>query len=296
MLNLRQIEAFNAVMQTGSVSRAAKRLFISQPAVSKLIQNLEYSTGIQLFDRAPGKITPTAEAILLFEEVERVFRGLSSLEDFAEDIRTLHRGSLRIGVMPALSIGFIQEILVNFTNVYPLTRVAIHARSTMKLVEWLAGWHIDVAISSHQIVHPEVHQASLCHQPYVCVMPRGHALSEKTCLTISDLANERFIAFSTGADTHQMIEQLFVDAGIRRKIVFEASMAPTICAMVARGLGVSILNPLYLGGFSHLITARPITPTVDADIRVLTPAQRRQSLVTKAFIDMAKAYVAQITP
>jgi DNA-binding transcriptional LysR family regulator len=291
MLNLRQIEAFNAVMQTGSVSRAAKRLFISQPAVSKLIQNLEYAIDILLFDRTPGKVTPTAEACLLFEEVERVFRGLISLDAFAEEIRTLDRGRLRVGVMPALSTGFIQDILVGFTAAHPLTRVTIHARSTAKLVDWLVAGHLEVGVSAHPVSHPEIHQIPLCRHNYICILPPGHPLADKDRLSIADLAAERFIAFSTGSDVSQRIEQLFIDAGIERRIVFEASMAPTVCAMVARGLGVAIVNPHYLVAFASLVVVRPIAPTVDSEIRLLLPAPRRQSLVSKAFIEQARTFV-----
>src|SRR5689334_4895291 len=102
MLNLRQIEAFRAVIETGTVSRAAERLSISQPAVTKLIQNLEHGTGLQLFQRTPGRVSPTTEAMLLFDEVERIFKGLSGLQNFVGEIRTLHHGHLRVGVMPAL--------------------------------------------------------------------------------------------------------------------------------------------------------------------------------------------------
>ena len=79
-MNLRQIDAFRAVMESGTVSRAAKRLSVSQPAVSKLIQSLEQAIGLVLFDRTRGRLSPNAEATMLLEEVERLFGGLSSLK------------------------------------------------------------------------------------------------------------------------------------------------------------------------------------------------------------------------
>lgn len=293
MLNLRQIEAFRAVIETGTVSRAAKRLSISQPAVSKLIQNLEGSTGVVLFERTPGRIVPTAEALLLFEEVERIFKGLSSLEAFVGDIRALHRSSLRIGVMPALSTGFIQDILVHFTAAHPATRVAVHARSTAKIVEWLIAGHLDAGMSSHPITHPEVLQIALCRRPYVCAMPRGHPLARKAAVRPEDLANESFISFAPESDMRHAIDQLFDAAGVQRKLLVEASMAPTVCALVARGIGVSILNPLYVGAFSGLITYRPISPTVYSEVKILLARHRNQSLVTKSFVDLAQSYAAR---
>lgn len=294
MLNLRQIEAFRAVIETGTVSRAAERLSISQPAVSKLIQNLEHATGLLLFDRTPGRIVPTAEALQLFEEVARIFKGLNSLQDFAADIRALHRSRLRIGVMPALSTGFIQDVLIEFTKAYPATQVAVHARSTSKLVDWLIAGHLDIGVSSHPVDNPEIIQISLCRWPYVCILPRDHPLRKQSTLSPRHLANERFISFSPESDMRQAIDRLFDAAGVRRKLLVEASMAPTVCALVARGLGVSLLNPLYIGGFSGLIAFRPFSPTVSSEIRILLPRHRQQSLVTKAFADMAQSYVEQL--
>jgi DNA-binding transcriptional LysR family regulator len=296
MLNLRQIEAFRAVIQTGTVSRAAQRLSISQPAVSKLIQNLEHSVGLRLFERTPGRVVPTAEALLLSEEIERIFRGLESLQTFVGDIRILHRSSLRIGVMPALSTGFIQDILADFMEAYPQTQVAVHARSTMKIVEWLVAGNIDVGVSSHPVVNnPELLQISLHQSPYVCVLPKDHRLARKAALEPRDLENERFISFSPESDMRKAIDQIFEAAGIRRQLLIEAAMAPTVCALVARGLGVALLNPLYLGGFSESVICRPFSPTVQSDIRILLPRHRPHSLVTKAFVETAHAHVGRLT-
>jgi DNA-binding transcriptional LysR family regulator len=82
-MNLRQIEALRAVIESGTVSRAAERLSISQPAVTKLLQNLERSTGLALFDRARGRREPAAEARMHFDEVERLFKRLGNLQNFA---------------------------------------------------------------------------------------------------------------------------------------------------------------------------------------------------------------------
>jgi DNA-binding transcriptional LysR family regulator len=292
MLNLRQIEAFKAVIETGTVSRGAERLSISQPAVSKLLQNLEYSTGLSLFARSPGRIVPTAEAMLLYEEIKRTYRGLESLATFVGDIRALHRSTLRIGVMPALSTGFVQDILSGYVEAYPETQVAIHARSTPKIVDWLLAGNLDVGLSSHPLDNPELEQIQLHENPYVCVFPRNHTLGERSSLKPEDLENERFISFSPESDVRTAIDRIFQAAGVRRRLLLEASMAPTICSLVAHGLGVSLINPAYIGGFRDLIDCRPFAPTIQAAIRILLPRDRPASLVTEAFVTAARSYIA----
>src|SRR4051812_34019657 len=242
-MNLRQLDAFRAVMESGTVSRAAKRLSVSQPAVSKLIQSLEQAIGLVLFDRTRGRLSPSAEATMLFEEVERLLGGLSSLRTFAEEIRTLHHGSLRIGVMPALSTGFIQEVVADFVQDYPQAQIAIHARSSLKLVDWLVAGHLDIGVTSHPVEHPELTQIAICRQQLVCILPLSHPLAKRRKLRPVDLSGERFISFTRDSHIRQALDQIFAAGGVERTLLMDASMAPTVCALVARGLGISILGP-----------------------------------------------------
>lgn len=294
-MNLRQIDAFRAVMESGTVSRAAKRLSVSQPAVSKLIQSLEQAIGLVLFDRTRGRLSPSAEATMLFEEVERLFGGLSSLKTFAEEIRTLHHGSLRIGVMPALSTGFIQEVVADFVRDYPQAQISIHARSSLKLVDWLVAGHLDIGVTSHPVEHPELTQTAICRRQLVCILPPGHPLAKRRKLRPVDLSGERFISFTRDSHVRQALDQIFAAAGVERTLLVDASMAPTVCALVARGLGISILDPLNIGFFGHHVAVRPFDPTPTSEIRILLPRHRQRSLATKAFVDKAQSTAGRLT-
>jgi len=290
-VNLRQIEAFRAVIETGTVSRAGERLLISQPAVSKLLNNLERAIGLTLFDRRHGRLSPTPEAQLLYEEMERVFQGTVRLDRFAEQIRHLEHGSLRIGTMPALSTGFVQDIVARLVEGRERLNVAIHARSTPKIVEWLVGGYLDVGLTSHELEHPELNQLPICRQRYVCVMPRGHRLAAKKMIEPKDLEGERFISFGAESTTRRMIDQMFAEAGVRRTLTLSASMATTVCALVARGLGVALVDPLYIGEFAPQVETRPFRREIMSEIRVLLPRHRHPSIAVEAFIAAAREHV-----
>src|SRR5438045_3953839 len=117
-LSLRQIEAFRAVVIHGSVSKAAERLYVSQPAVSRLIADLEQSIGFQLFNRGKG-FQVSEEARLLFQEVEKSFVGLDKIAQRAEDIRTFRTGHLRMAASPALGLGLVPGVTRAFRATYP---------------------------------------------------------------------------------------------------------------------------------------------------------------------------------
>ncbi|MCA0997229.1 LysR substrate-binding domain-containing protein [Alloyangia pacifica] len=296
MLNVRQIEAFKAVIETGTVSRAASRLCVSQPAISKMLQNLEYDTGLALFERSPGRVRPTGDALLLFEEINRLYRGLDRIETAASDIRNMKGTMLSVGVMPALSTGFIQDLVMEYQSSNSAARLALHARSTVKIVDMLISGSLDIGVSSHPIDDPEIEHIALDSRPYVCVMPRGHRLAEQPALCPADLDGERFINFTPTSDLRTQVDELFTRAGVQRDIITEASMAPSICAMVARGLGVALLNPLYLGAFSELVVCRPFAPTVSSEVRLLLPRHRPRTSQVQRFVELALAHAESLGP
>lgn len=124
-LNLRQIEAFKAVVEHGTVSQAGIVLGVSQPAVSKLLAHLEADTGLTLFDRVRGKLALTARGMRLYQEIERVFSGLRQVEQAVDSIRRDEQRTLTVGVLPALSGAFIRRATMQFLARHPDVRVSI---------------------------------------------------------------------------------------------------------------------------------------------------------------------------
>src|ERR1700752_1319171 len=102
-LTLRQIEAFKAVIEYGTLSRAAAAIFVTQPAMSKIIGNLEADADLVLFDRVKGRLIPTQHGMRLYEEIDRIFTGVRQVENAIDAIRREDKGRITIGVMPALS-------------------------------------------------------------------------------------------------------------------------------------------------------------------------------------------------
>ena len=109
-MNLRHIEALKAVIENGTVQRAAKVIHISPSAAPKLLSGFEKSAGVRVFDRTQGRLTPAAEGLSLYRDVERVYTGVEEIRRAAHEIRTLCRGTLAVGAMPALSAGFVQRV------------------------------------------------------------------------------------------------------------------------------------------------------------------------------------------
>lgn len=270
-LNLRQIEAFKAVVEAGTVNRAAEILCITQPAVSKLIASLERTVGFALFDRIRGRLVTTTEGMELYEEVYRTFLGIARIGQAAEAIRTHRQGHLVIGVMPALSTGFIQRVLKNFLAGRPEVRVSIHARSSQFIIDALANRQLDLGLIVSPSDHPLLRCEKLGPHNALCILPTGHRLAAADVIRAEDLAGEPFISLGEGTTYRHRMDELFASLGVERQLRIEASSAQTLYGLVAEGLGVALIDPLYLDGRHDRVVTKPFHPAFPLELGLGMP-------------------------
>lgn len=293
-INHRQLEAFQTVMDAGSVTSAAERLLITQPAVTRLIQDLEHAVGFALFKRARGRLHPTVEAQILYDEVERSFIGLEKVMRTAEDIRVFNVGTLRIAAMPAMALSFLPRIIGAFSNDYPKVNISLQIRSSTKVMEWIAGQQFDLGFAAVQQVHPAVVQDLLLEAPFVAVLPQGHRLARKAVLGPADFEGESFISLGPEIGARPRIDAAFEDAGVVRRTVIDSQLTAAICRMVADGSGLSLVDPIAASEFCDQgIVVRPFEPILTYRYSVLYPAHRPRSRLTENFVAFVRRTIAE---
>ena len=194
MITLRQLEAFCAVVESGSISVAAERLYLSQPAVSKIIASLEYRTQLTLFDREYRRIVPTAEARYLYKEARRLLAGLTDITRLAEELRTLNAGSVAIATLTAMGLQIVPSVLARFQQVRPNVDVTFQIRSPNKIMQWAIAQQIDFGIAITTMEHEAVSKETLCTTNGVCVMTQGHRLADRHRVDAADLHEVEFTA------------------------------------------------------------------------------------------------------
>lgn len=285
-MNLRQLEAFRAVMLSGSVTQAALVLHISQPAVSKLLADLEHQLGFPLFTRSKGMaLAMTPEADLFLHEVERNFAGIAALKQAAADIRNASAGTLRVAALPALGVSFLPAVIRTFRRRYPGVMVQLQTRSSSTVRQWIANRQFDIGLATPAREIPGVAMAPFLRCAGACVLPIDHPLTDRGVITPADLEGEPFISLAMEDRTRHRIDRIFEDAGIRRELVIETQYAMTICALVLEGLGCSILNPITAYDYvKRGLVVRPFEPEVLFEYMLFTPSLRPISQVTQAFI------------
>lgn len=294
-LNLRQVEAFKAVIEQGTVNRAADALFVSQPAVSKLLMKLEEDTGLALFERVKGKLAPTLHGMRLYEEIDRIFVGLHQLEDAVDSIRRDEQRQLCIGVMPALSGSFVRRVTMDFIKAHPDVHVSIHTRSSQFLADWLVARQIDVALVSNAVENPYIDREPMLSSPLFCALPLNHSLTQKRVIRAKDLDNVPFITFESVSLTDKLVKEAFSAAGARLNPVLNAVTASTVCEFVAAGLGVSLVHPLFAEWVGKRIVLRRFDPELVSTFQLCRVGAARNASLVEAFVDVARRVAQQVS-
>lgn len=240
--NIRQIEAFNAVMKSGSVTLAAKSLFISQPAVTKLIKSFEDSCGFPLFDRVSSRLRPMAEAHRLYLETDKLITGVARVENVARAIRDLERGEVSIVAFPSLCLRFLPRVMSTFSRERPDVHLSIETRTSQQIFESMLTGAADAGLSLVPTTHSGLDCKLFHESEMVCALPPDHPLCERRVVDLRDLAREPFISLGRDDLSNQLTKEAFDQAGISIEPLIRAQMADTACTFVSEGRGVSLVS------------------------------------------------------
>jgi DNA-binding transcriptional LysR family regulator len=291
-MNLRQVEVFRVVMTNGTTARAADVLHVSQPAVSKMIQELERSLGFDLFRRIKGRLHPTPEGQLFFREVEQAFVGLSHLRGAAARIRDYGSGELRIACLSALSTNILPRALHAFMSRNKKIAVTFQVRMSSNVRDLVASGQFDLGIVADEIDRTGVEAVEFAQFPVAVAVPEGHPLTALTVVQPENLAGHPFIALAREDTTRRDAEHAFREAGVEMRTVMETPYSTTICAMVAAGIGIGLVDPLtaepYEGRGLKLL---PFAPALYFRTLLIRPPNRLPSLILAEFLDDLNAAI-----
>lgn len=292
MLNPRQIEAFRTVIVTGGVTSAARALHISQPAVTRLIHDLQYTLGLTLFERRGTRLVPTNEALSLYREVERQFVGLEQIQNAARNLREGLSGSLRIAALPTFNVGFLPRLVAAYMKDKPGLDIAIYGSISSQVVDWVATGFCDIGFAQYPLDFPNIDVEALPSVPAVAVLPEGHRLAEKAVLEPTDFIGEPFVSLAGSTQWRYRTDALFAAARVTRPMRVETPLSMIACSLVASGAGIGIVDPYTAYEYrGRGIVLRPFRPTVLYDIGVVWPAGRFRSPLALGFVEKVQAAI-----
>lgn len=292
-LNFRQLEAFRAVMLTGSMTGAGHSMAISQPAVSRLIHDLESELQLDLFQRQGIHIVATEQAHQLYREIERHFAGADRIREAARAIRLSTAGYLHIGAMPNLSAHCLPAAISELLKEFPEVVVSIHPDSSVNLMAMLRHGQLDVAYGS-----PPVDAGDVDHDPFpatqaVCILPRNHPLAEKRQIAVKDLHDQDFVALGPNSRQRMQLNLAILQAGVRPNIRVETLHSSSVISHVHHGVGIAITDPVALiGPLAKELTMRPFKPTISMEFSAVYRRGAPRSRTALALTTILKRVVA----
>lgn len=284
--NIRQIEAFNAVMKGGSVTKAAEMLFVSQPAISKLVQQFESSCGFALFTRGQGRLLPTPEARRLFSETEKFMTGVERIENTARAIRDSERGEVSMTAFPALGMRVLPQLVGPFLDSRPDVEITIMSQNSPDIAQAMAARAADFGISLIPTQSPGI----VCHpfmdMSMLCALPANHRLAGADLIDLADLNGERMISLGRDDQSQRVIIEALGHAGARVDPRAKVQMADSACVLVSQGFGFAIVPALArMSWMGEGIRFLPITPMPHMTMWLYTSAWEPTSAIAQVLID-----------
>ncbi len=280
----RQIEAFHTLMISGSTVRAAEIMQITQPAVSRLIAELEHAVQFPLFDRVRGRLVPTREARLFFREVDASFRGLDRIRAAAAGIRDFGEGSLRFGCFAAGSASIAPRAIREFRKLYPETRVTFHVKSSADIRNGIVDGQYDIGLAADEIDRSGIDLQVFGSYAAVIAMAHDHPLTRYEKLTPEILGETPLLGLVPEDRARQRFDKLLEALGVKPRYVLETPNSATICALAEEGDAVGIVNPVVIASFKGRdVTFRPFEPKVMFRSLLLYPAAEQKSRLVREF-------------
>ncbi len=294
-ITFRQIDAFKTVVQTGTVTESARVLGVSQPAVSRLVSDLESEVGFKLFARSGRNLKATPEALLLVEEVRRALSGLEQIKLTASAIKRFKHAQLRLIATPAFSTSIAPQLIQKFAERQPEAMVSLEIQSTDVAVEWMVSQNFDFGIAPATMVNPVTKSHPLTNTRSICVFPKGHRLEHKDSISLKDLENESFVSYLPDSKFRFEVDVIFEKAGITRTLQYEARTTDAICRLVAEGLGVSIIVTMgTLPGAGDDFSLAPFELDIPFNGALIWSRQKTMSAVAKDFLEMVQSEFSSI--
>lgn len=294
-LNLRQIEIFRAVMITGSISGASQLLFVSQPAVSRLLSHTEQRVGFALFERIKGRLYATPEAKKLFLEVESVYQAVQRVNELAQNLSENRSGILNIVSSPSIGQMLIPQAISLFRASHPEVKLTFQCLGYDYLKERLLNQQADLGIILLPIEHPNLEVTPLCRNRVVCVLPYHHELTRRGALTLADLRPFPLISYDKNSPFGGIVGRLYQQEDEPLKPIMEVGSPQNACALVQAGAGIALVDEFSVRSWSanNQLVVRPIANAPILQANLVHVRLEPLSQLNLAFIDVLRQLVTE---
>ncbi|KXU86496.1 hypothetical protein CI15_18840 [Paraburkholderia monticola] len=285
---IKQLRAFALVCRFGVLTRAADEMFITQPAVSVLIRQMEEALGLRLFDRTSRSMRPTAAAHEILPTVERMLRDLESIQSSVKELAGRERGQLRFAATPSIAAAIVPKLLAEYRALYPNIEVSLDDAAPDRLTASTLTGDVEFGIGTISDRPEGITLQCLARDNLCAICRKDSALAKKRRVSWKDALQYPWIGIKSTSGIRKLIDETLFTLGTRKAVEYEVSYMTTGLSMVQAGLGVAIFPGILLGSFPHrdLVARRLEAPLVTRDVNLIRRAEHSLSPAAESFIEL----------
>ncbi|MCD7036691.1 LysR family transcriptional regulator [Metabacillus sp. GX 13764] len=288
-MDIKHLHYFIEVVRFKSFTQAAEHLFITQPTISKMIKNLEEELGVQLFKRSRKKLTLTDAGQVIYEQALSINKAFRSLEMELDDLLSLKKGVVRIGVPPIIDSSFIPKLLGDFHEKFNDINFHLEEEGSKKIEEEVSQDLLDAGLVVLPTNEGLFDYFPLEEEDFKLIVHPGHHLADKEQVNLEELKNESFILFNKDFALHDRILSSCISAGFTPRIISETSQWDFIAEMVACKLGVTLLPASICNHLTTKVKAiKVVNPSISWKLAIIWRKDHYLSYAAREWLSFTK--------
>ncbi len=240
-MELTQLEFFLMVVEQGSFSKAAVRVYRTHPAVSIAIRRLEEEIGAPLFDRSQKTPTLTDAGELVYDYARRILALRDQAQDVVSELRSLERGRVRIGANESTSLYILPHLILEYREQHPNVKVEIYRHVSERLPREVLDRNVDFALLAFEPVDSDLESFPVLRDELVLIMHPDHALSKRDSVSVKELGAESFLAHNVKTGSRHKVMETFALQHTPLNITLELATVETIKRFVQLKIGISFV-------------------------------------------------------
>lgn len=247
MFNLRQLKAFVTVAEQGSFTRAAKLLYMTQPAISAQIKSLEERLEIKLLERQDKSVLLTEAGEMLLVEAGKILTLYEEFVDAIDDLKGIRRGRVVIGASTIPGEYILPQLIGSFKKIHPKVEVVLKIADTSSIIDLIMKRNIDFGIIGAQVKVEKLLLQPVLKDNLILIAGNQHPLSKMNQVSVNDIARAEFILREPGSGTRMVIEQMLNEKNMRisdMNMIMELGSTRAVITAVEAGLGISLVSRL----------------------------------------------------
>lgn len=250
-MNLNFLGTFVSVVEEGNFSRAAKRLHLSQPAVSMQMQALAQELGVELFRRRGHRVETTEAGSLLYQRARELLQGWQNTIYQLEGLRQRLQGRLELGASTVPGDFLLPPRLCEFYRLHPDLEIRMTVAPSEEIIAALVAGELDLAVVGYKPEVPGLESTVLFQDELIAVFSPGHSLAHRKTIKAEDLSAQPLLQRTQGSATRQVLEKALLQGGKppRLQVVMELGSSRALLEAAARGLGVAVVSKLAAADF-----------------------------------------------